>query len=392
MRLPSLLGLVLLTPLLRAQLYVVDPIGGGTHNDLQTAIDAAPPGAVIHVRGGTWGPLVVTRSLTLVGENMPLVRSTLTGVGQQPPAIQLQGSGGDTALLVGFEVRGDANGFAWNVAGPGLAASGFARIAIHDSIVRGHVWSGITGAAAGASGITVTGAATVHVVRSMVRASTSFAGSMNQWAPNGAAAIDAPLANVMLLDATVTGGDADVSWWTMGSPWPTPCPCTPGGTAPGRGGDGVVAHHVYRAGGAITAGLGSPVRIGVPPVPYGAQPAGATIAAVATTGVAPTLSPTSALRLGATHTIAFPATSTPSLLALGAPLAWPVPVLGMPHWCLDLAQPFVLNFLPAGSTALAMQVPNAVQLLGYELGAQRADVDASGAFTATNPTFALVQP
>ena len=80
---------------LPAQILVVDPLGGGTHTDLQAAINAAPAGAIIQVLGGTYGPLVVNRSVTILGVYMPIVRAPYSGTGQQPPAISLQGTGNE---------------------------------------------------------------------------------------------------------------------------------------------------------------------------------------------------------------------------------------------------------------------------------------------------------
>lgn len=381
---------------LPAQLFVVDPLGGGTHTDLQTAIDAAPAGAVIHVRGGSWGPLSITRSLTIVGENTPQVHAPYSGLGSQPAAITLQGSGTDTAVLAGLDVHGDADGYTWNHAGPGLTSAGFRRVAIHDCTVRGHDWDQVTGLATGASGIVVADAATLHVARSLVAASEALAGMpftmTNAWAPDGAAGIAAPLADVVLLDTTVNGGSVGYSWWGMGVPWPTPCPCGAGGVMPGRGGDGVVAQNVFRAGGAVTPGAGSPTYIGMPPMPYGSQPPGTAVVATTEVTVAPTLAAASPLRLGAVHTITFAAATVPSLFVLGAPLAFPTSALGMQYLFVDATQPLALNFLLPSATSFALGVPANPQLLGIELAAQRIELTGSGPWVASSPTLAVVLP
>ncbi len=44
---------------------VVDPNGGGTYTSLQAAIDAAAPGDVISVRGGTYSTITLTKPLTI---------------------------------------------------------------------------------------------------------------------------------------------------------------------------------------------------------------------------------------------------------------------------------------------------------------------------------------
>jgi hypothetical protein len=383
--------LSLLAPLLPAQLLVVDPLGGGTHTDLQAAITAAPAGAVVHVRGGAWGPLVLTRSITIVGQGQPTVHAPFSGLGQQPAAITLQGSGVDTAVLAGLDVRGDANGVWWNHAGPGIASSGFAHVAVHDCTVRGHDWAMITGTATGASGIVFGGTGTLHVVRSIVGASRGYPGSNNTWAPNGAPAISAAAARVVLLDATIAGGDVAAMVWTMGAPWTNPCPCGTPGLEPGRGGAGVVAQAVFLAGGTITGGDGAAVFSGSPPVPFGDQPDGTPIVAPAQLTVPRTLT-ASPLRLGTTHTVAFPPTTVPALFAIGAPTRWPVPVLPATFSFVDPLQPFVLHFLPPASSTFALAVPANPLLLGHLLAEQRFDLPPTGLVIASDPVLAVVLP
>jgi hypothetical protein len=380
----------MLAPLLPAQLFVVDPLGGGTHVDLQAAINAAPAGAVIHVRGGVWGPLLVTRTLTIVGEGTPRIRSTFSGLGAQPPAIRLQGTGTETAVLAGLDVSGNANGAMWNAAGPGVSSSGFRRVAIHHCTVRGHDWTWISGTATGASAIVVADGATLQIAHSLVAASRGYPGANDTWAPPGAAAIAAAASAVVLLGTTVTGGAVDPMVWTMGSPWPTPCPCGPPGSEPGRGGAGVVAYSVHVAAGAITGGTGSPVIVNS--APFGNQPDGPPLVASVVTWFAATLVPLTPLRLGTVHTLGFAATTAPTVLAVGTPLPWPASIAGIQFVFVDLAQPVALHSLPAGATSWSLPVPASATLLGLELVEQRFDPSPSGTWLATNPVLAVVLP
>jgi hypothetical protein len=379
---------------LPAQLLVVDPLGGGTHIDLQTAINAAPAGAVIRVRGGTWGPLRITRSVTIVGENTPRITAPLSnpGPGSQPAGITLQGTGTQTAVLAGLDVSGMTDGATWNFAGPGISSSGFVRLAVHDCTVRGHDWTmNLTGFATGAAGIAVTGPATLHVARSVIAASRGYPYPGISTIPNGAHAIAAPAATVVVLDSMVRGGSVDPAVYLFPL-FPSPCPCGTPGQEPGRGGTGISAAVVHASGSTITGGTGSPVLQGMPPVPFGNQPDGVPILASAQTTFATVLSQGAPLRLGRVHAIGFASTSVPALLALGSPLRWPTPAFGIQFVFVDVAQPLSLHFLPVPSTAFSLAVPANVQLLGVELSTQRFDLGPGGAVVATNPLLAVVLP
>lgn len=376
---------------LPAQIFVVDPLGGGTHTDLQAAINAAPAGAIIQVLGGTYGPLVITRSVTVLGVNTPHLRSPpFSGSGQQPPAIRLQGTGSETAVFAGLDIGGQCGGL-WNFAGPGVASTGFARVAIYDSAVRGHVWTQANGVAWGASAIVADGT-TLHVARCVVAASASESGVFDVWAPSGAAAIAAPSASLVLLHSTVNGGDAGSTRFFF-QPSTVPCPC---GTA-GLGGTGVVAANVFTSGSIVTGGSGSPVLFGVPgptlPTPWGQQPGGVPFAASTVVTTLPaTLAQTAPLRLGAVYSIGFVPSNALSLLLIGNPAPWPVAAAGVQFVAVDLAQPIAIEFVPATATSWSLPVPPMPGLLGFELAEQRFDLAASGTWLATNPLFGVVGP
>jgi hypothetical protein len=369
-----------------AQLFVVDPRGGGTHTDLQAAINAAPAGAVIHVRRGTFGPLTITRSLTIVGGKDVLIRSPQFGTGAQPPAISLLGNGTESIVLANLVIRGLAGGATgWTSSGPGIRSNGFTRVAIHDCRVSGHEWSTASGLANSASGVEVAGAATLLVERSMVAASASDAGQLNQWAPAGAAAIDAPLAMVVVLDSKLHGGDAGASVFAF-TPWTAPCPC-PG--VPGSGGHGIVAQSVIAANSSMLGGSGSPITaVGQP---YGSQPDGRPIVAGNVTTMATTILQSAPFRLGTVLTIQFAATTGPAMVILGNPVTPPTTTLGVPQVFVDAAGPTSIGFLTAGARTSQHPIPYLTALLGLEVAAQRFDLGIGG-ISATNPILGAIVP
>lgn len=68
----------LLGPVAAQHTWVVDPAGNGAFVDLQTAINAAAPGDTLLVRAGSYGTVVVDRSLQLLGDGARPVVSSLT--------------------------------------------------------------------------------------------------------------------------------------------------------------------------------------------------------------------------------------------------------------------------------------------------------------------------
>lgn len=387
---------VLFAAALPAQLITVDPNGGGTYTDLQTAINAAPPGAVIYVTGGSFGPLTITRSVTIVGRNLPNVKAPQNGLGVQPAAITITGTGTERVVLAGLDVRGFADGFTWNVAGPGIRASGIAQLALHDCQVLAHQWINTTGSAPSASGVVVVGPVAVQILRTMVLASRSWPVGDNWWAPDGAPGVDAPAATVTVLGSTIQGGWPQASRFTMSLPGPTACPCLPGSTFPGLGGTGLVAAVLHESVSSIQGGPGSAVEIGPPLAPswtpWGQQPTGPALVVGTQFAWAPTLQQLTMLRPGQAHQVVFQPTTTLSLFAMGTPLPAPATVAGIPFVALDVTLPYVLDALLPGATGHTLVVPNSPLLYGFQLAEQRFDLLPSGQLVASNPLLNVVQP
>lgn len=85
-----------------AQITVGPPGSGAAFDDLQAAIDAAPAGATVAVAAGTYGPIAITRGITILGQGPDLVTI------DAPLAIgvEVRDTGpAETVLLSGFEVR-----------------------------------------------------------------------------------------------------------------------------------------------------------------------------------------------------------------------------------------------------------------------------------------------
>jgi hypothetical protein len=368
-----------------AQTIVVDPGGGGNYRDLQTAIDAAPAGATIHVVGGSFGAIAIRRSLTIVCEPATSIAAPFTGSGQQPPAITLQGGGSDVAVLCNVLVAATVDGSTWTYAGPALRSSGFAAVRVYDSRLEAPRWLNITGVAWGASGIVASGAATILLERSTVAASSSGVDSSNTWVPPGVPGIDAPDASVVQLDSTVRGGSCgptDFDW----QPGPAPCPCQ---QPQGVGGAGVVCRHGFEAGSTVSGGSGSVVTWQYQP--WGQQPDGPPFVATSWTVHQNALRQAAPLRLGTVHQLAFSPTVLPSLMGLGAPQLPPATVVGVPHVVIDPLRPLDLAFLPVGATSFSLAVPNAPDLIGFELAEQRFDLPTLG-IVATNGVLGVVRP
>jgi hypothetical protein len=240
---------------LRAQ-HVVDAKGGGTHIDLQAAIDQARPGDRIRVRGGVWQRIVIRKSLTLIGDPMPTLTAPFNGVGtglRQPPALELDGNGSEVLRLVDVRIEGLALGSgSWSSQSAAIEVDDWGRLELVRCHIRAMEWWSVTGLANGAPGIRVEGDLFLNATDSWIQASSSIG---HAWVPpsnvDGAAGIDAPEADVLLVGSTVLGG-AGPDFVLFGCPT-QPCPCP---QFRHRGGDAVRAERLWSYGASLQPGPG----------------------------------------------------------------------------------------------------------------------------------------
>ena len=241
----------------RAQTFEVP----GDFATIQSALDAAPAGAVIVVRGGTWGSITIERPVTLIGAPAPLFEGGDGGVTDLPnrwdAPITLAGPGHGSVVLVGIKTFKEfVDGMSkYGYVAPGIEGGGFDELHVYDSDVRapnfcfyGTPFCNLSGTGAGTPGIGVS-VPFVVVERSSVEGSRTDS-DIGAPAAADAAGIDAP-GTVVVVDSSVTGGSAGAfdTFFIGGCP-PSSCPDLPGG--PGVRGD--TLHH---AGSTIAGGQGA---------------------------------------------------------------------------------------------------------------------------------------
>ncbi|MEM7202396.1 MAG: hypothetical protein AAF628_19145 [Planctomycetota bacterium] len=362
--------MAVLAPVAQAQI-VVDPAGSGAFTDLQAAIDAAPPGSVLRVLGGTYGPLRIDKSLTIVGDPAPLISSPRMGSGVQVPGIDLVGTGTESFRAAHIQVSGTA-AFPYNGPGPGIRSAGFAEIGIYHSIIRGHEYEVVTatGTYQGQPGLLVRASDTprITISDSTVQGSASGVDASLILGPPGPAGVDAPGATVLAVDSRVTGGDGSDSV-TFGSG--TPCPC-PGGF--GVGGPGVIAATLYLADLIPDGGRGGQVMLttGSSFMPWGQQPdgPGLQVGDLQPAGAFSVVAP-DPIRQGANWSLYFTPRGGLAAALLAAPLGAPQTQPGFrgPLF-LDLSGPKLLIGFPASKTGLTFPVPIDPLLGGAEIAFQ----------------------
>lgn len=360
---------------------VVDPNGGGGYTSLQAAIDAAAPGDVISVRGGTYSMITVSKPLTIVAQPRATIRPpdpfTETQPYIQDPALTLQGSAGTGRVaLVNLEIGGAWDASHFGTGGQGIRGGGFEELLISRCSVFGAVPFYLTGGAWSARAIEVSGALPrVVVTGSSVTAGPSDNDFYPSPTPPGRAAIYAPASTVLVLDSTVRGGDVVSELWTGqgGTSVPAnPCPCPGLG---GEGGPGIEADRAFVAGSTVLGGQGYGVFDAsntppAPPIPWGSQPDGEPIVAQTIVPLAQDLLSTGPLTLGGTWTLAWLTPSSGGLLFASLEGASPIVIEPAGWWFLDPGPPLLVLPLANGPGTLTTFVPDSPPLLGVELWLQ----------------------
>jgi len=230
----------LLSSVALAQIHVP-----GDFADLQDAIDAASPGDVIVVHGGTFQAITIDKALTLLGSPPPLLEPTPNGSGYLAP-ITLAGPGSGEVVLSRIRTGGTAVGFTQSFNTAGILGGGFDELHLYDCDVHSPEWCCLTGLGTGQPGVSVT-VPFVLVERSSVTGSaTNIDDTMMTSGWPGPPGIDAPSSTVVVLDSSVRGGaSAEFTFPSFDC----------GGSCPnGSGGAGVVADVLYYSDSALDGG------------------------------------------------------------------------------------------------------------------------------------------
>lgn len=361
---------------LSAQTIVVDPGGGGQFTDLQTAINAAPSGAILRVIGGTWSNITIDKSLTIIGDPAPTISSPRQASGIQPAGIELRGTGVERLVLRDVVVGGTVT-FPANGPGPGIDSVDFAEIRLHNCDVSGHEYEPIslTGSVEGAPALQAGGttAPFLLLVESELQGSISWSdfGAAIYNAPQGPAGVDAPSATLVAIDSTITGGRGGESV-VAAPPSATLCPCTALG---GQGGDAVIVESYFEGGFTRTiSGEGGIVMVRAygsgPSIYWGAQPSGLPVRATNIHTLGFRIDASAPLALGQTRTLQVNMPRA-GVLLIGEVMP-PQGVFGTQWLLVDPSSLAAVIALPNHSTSLTQRVPNNPALAGFEIGFQAA--------------------
>ena len=230
----------------------------GDFANLQQAIDAAAPGGVIVVHGGTHDSIVIDKALTLVGVPapfLPLIKGKLDAAAFVVRApIRLDGPGAGEVTLIGLRTAGSLQEGLVIHGEPGILGGGFDQLRILHCKINGCGGDSVaTETLQGTPGMAVT------VPYVVIEGSTVTAGDTQHafggpFPTIGAIGVLAPYSTVTLLDSEVTGGLVfDFLWHNV----PDPCPGGCAGIAGGSGGVGIVTAQLYLANSSILGGQGA---------------------------------------------------------------------------------------------------------------------------------------
>jgi hypothetical protein len=339
----------------------------GDFAELQAAIDASPPGAVILVHGGTHPSIVIDKPLTIVGESLPVIEGTLSSFGfKKLASITLAGTGSGTVTLVGLRTRSTLFEGLVDEGEPGILGGGFAQLRVlHCEIAgAGAISASGTEALYGAHGIDVT-VPWLVVEDSIVTGGDTLYAFGGQPKPLASTGISAPASTLTLLDSQVTGGLVhDFLWNEFFQPCPGDC-----GSILGSGGTGIVAAVMHRANSTVAGGAGGTFTC----TPSGfvcAKPDGAALAVGSVTDLPDNLSASGPLDEGGSFHLEWTSLGSPALL-LVSPLSLP-PVQVGAHGLLFLDVPTATIFLVpgGGSFQVDVAIPSFSSLVGLALTLQ----------------------
>lgn len=213
----------------------------GDFPDPQIAINVAASGDTIIIHGGTWKPIVITKSIRLVGDPAPTFEPWAAGdlgSGAHPPLIQLLGPGAGTVVLQSINTGGGLDANFYYSLDSTIGGVRFDALHIYDSNIQAPTWQYLSGGAFGGPGIDIS------IPELIVSHSTVVGGRdeddwCNYEAQKGQTGIKAW--SVLLIDSTVTGGRGDVA--CVDAPW-----CDPGTAINGEGGTGIECNRLFLGG------------------------------------------------------------------------------------------------------------------------------------------------
>ncbi|MBL8898696.1 MAG: hypothetical protein JNM84_13750 [Planctomycetes bacterium] len=365
---------VIYPALASAQSIRVNPNGGAPFTDLQAAIDAAPHGATIRVQGGTWGPLVVRRSVRLIGEptfEIFVQGQSLAGSGgiAQDRALTLLGSGQDELELSHCTIHGRVPGPLFAQCFPAISGGGFRSIRIVSSLIEAPRWQNVTGLAVGQPAISLAPGAHLWLADTAVVGGTSYdcCGSAFRFGPRGGAAIEASGCRVTALDSQIRGGDGLATYWSFFPPSNNACPCPANAPFDSRGGAGVVAEILLEANSSITGGLGGEVWFdpGFGFQPWGRQPDGPAADVTRRITWTDDVTVTYGRSLGGVVQLK-DLSGLFSLVVMGLPATEPFELGGGEWVYVDVLGPVIAQGLPANGQ-ISIAVPRDVNLIGAML-------------------------
>lgn len=376
----------------------VNPNGGGNYTDLQAAIDAAQPGDVILVVGGCYREIVIDKPLSIVG-SAKIVRTTAscTSVFQGSgifddcddacPAVVIAPSAG-AVTFAGITIQGQYSAFLDGTAQPTIFSSPGVDLSFFDCTITGPTSFETDGVAANTSAAIQAPNATVTLVRTTVSGGSHVFDIVGSGAIAQVLAFDGPpgilAGTVTMLDSTVVGGSQG-EWSIDGSGTGCPAPWAPGiQPSFGRGGAGIVADKVYRAGGSLAGGLGATITnsCSPPTTVHNQQPSGVDCDCVQYVVLPNDLASSGQIHIGSPWSAT--AAGSGGLLLLGTPM--PQPLNAPPYGLLFVLPPTSLAPIPGNS--IGAVVPSNPQLIGLQIGVQW--LSPSGALS--RPVFEIVRP
>ncbi len=379
----GLLALASAPALLAGQVHVP-----GDFATIQAAIDNSPSGTVIIVHGGKHGEIVVDRQLTLVGDPS----FTIEAAGWDPnwhqyPGVLLNGPGTGEVTIVRAVIASTAFTSTYAAAGAGIAGHGFQRLRVlHCDVHGSDAWGDES--LNGGAGIEV------DVANILIEDSTVTGGDNRHdvfgggWAPPPGAGVKAPGSTVTLLDSTVTGGKAPGTAFAE-LPY-NPCPvCS--GIQNGEGAAGVIANRLFHANSTVAGGAGGTFECFTMSgtfVPICTLPAGPGVVANQQVDLHNALVGSGPLLLNSSWNLSWTTVGNPVLLLLSAHAPYPLQ-LGDGSWLFLSTTNLLVFVVPGGGTNTAVfAVPASASLVGTTVAFQVYDPPAG----LTRPVAASVVP